>query len=111
MPDIVALELEARAQRAELAHAALDLGERIREDEVLGRLEVRPLPAIAPFRALLSGGGYVEVERTHVHRCDFRRHPERRRKALIERHAQAAAGGDVDDGVGSPLDLRQELEE
>ena len=111
MADVIAFEFEACAQRSELAHPSLDLREGIRQDEILGGFQIRLLPAVAPVGALFRRGGDVEVEGAHVHRGDFGRHRERGREALIERHSQAAPGGDIDDRIGLPFDLRQELEE
>ena len=45
VPDVIALELEARSEIAEFAHAALDLGEGIRQDEIGRACEIGLFPS------------------------------------------------------------------
>jgi hypothetical protein len=112
VPDVVALELEARAAVfAEVLQRVLDVLERVAEDEVAARLEVLRLPVVFPLGALVEIGVQPEIHRAHVERADFGLGDERRRKPLLHRHIVAAAGGDIDYCIGGRLDLRQELHE
>ena len=108
---VVALELEAGAARADLAHDRLDVGERVLEDEVARHLEVRLLPVVLELR---DPGGHredPEVEAAHVQGAQLGVEPPHGGEPLVERHPQAAAGRDVDDRVGAVEDARQELAE
>src|ERR1700678_805175 len=60
MPDVVAFELEARAVITHLLQAPLDLRERVREDEILGHVEVGLLPVIFEFLDFRARRGNIE---------------------------------------------------
>ena len=112
MADVVALELEARAMRlAEMLQDVFDVLEGVAEDEVARVLEMDTLPIVLELLVLGQHGVEAEIHRAHVERAHLGRGPKRRRQPLLERHAVAAAGGDVDHRVGGLLDPRQELHE
>ena len=111
MADVVALELEARAVRlSQLAEDLLDVAEGVPEDQSSRSLRHRRCShgyfhSEMPRADLVEG----EVHRAHVQRTEFGPRLERIGEALVERHARAAAGRDVDDGVGLRRDPRHEL--
>ena len=76
------------------------------------RFEMRPAPSRTSSPC--SGCEHrveAEVHRAHVERAHLGLGAQRRGEALLQRHAVAAAGGDVDHRVGRLLDPRQELHE
>jgi hypothetical protein len=74
------------------------------------RFHVGLLPVVLPGLGHLPRGRIgSKVHRAHVQRAHLRLGLQRIRQPLLERHARAAAGGDVDGRVGALLDARQEL--
>ena len=88
-----------------------DLLERVGEDEVVGHLQIGLLPVVLPVVVALGQAEDAEIHRAHVERGDFGRCHERGSDALIDGHADAAAGGDVHHRVGVLLDAWQEFHE
>ena len=74
-------------------------------------LEMAPLPLVLEGRIAVEHRVEAEVHRAHVERAHLRPGPQRRRQALLQGHAVAAAGGDVDHRIAGLLDARQELHE
>ena len=110
--DIVALELEpGAAALPQILQDALDIGEGVAEDEVARHLEMPRLPRVFEFLVALEQREQPEIHRAHIERAHFGLGAQRRREPLLERHAVAAAGRDVDDRRGRLLDPRQELHE
>ena len=110
--DIVALMLEAGAALlAQPLYDLLDIGEGVAEDEVAGHLQRLRLPLVFPFLVAVEHRVEPEIHRAHVHRAHLGLGAQRRCEAFLEGHAEAAAGRDVDHGVGRLLDARQELHE
>ena len=73
--------------------------------------EIRLLPVELPLLVAVGEREEGEVHRAHVERAHLRLGHQRRLQAILDRHVEAAAGGDVDDRVGRLLDARQELHE
>ena len=69
------------------------------------------LPLVFPFLVAVEHREEAEIHRAHVERAHLGLGAQRRRQPLLQGHAVAAAGGDVDDRVGRLLDARQELHE
>jgi hypothetical protein len=109
--DVIAFVLESRAVLAQRAHAVFDLRVSVGEDGMLRVLEIGLLPVVLEHGDPVDGFEEGEVHRAHVHRGELGLGGQRRGEALLERHALAAAGGDVENGVGLLLDARQELHE
>ena len=109
--DVVALELEAGAVAlADLLQDVLDVLIGVAEDEVARALERGRLPVVLPGLVALEHRVEAEVHRAHVERAHLGLGAARGGEALLEAHAVAAAGGDVDHDVGGLLDHREELE-
>ena len=112
MADIVAFEFEAHAVAlAEPLQYELDIAEGVAEDEVLRALEMLALPFMGEFLVAREHREEPEIHRAHVERRHLGRHAFGGGEPLVERHALAAAGGDVDDRGGALLDARQEFHE
>ena len=111
MPDVVALKLEPRpAASAEFFENRFDVGKRVLEDEVASPFEVLWFPRVLPVREFFDRGKQAEVHRAHVARAHLWLQSQRCGEPLLDRHVVSAAGCDVDDRVGSLLDLRQEFQ-
>ena len=111
MADVVALELEARAVAlADLLQDVLDVLVGVAEDEVARALERRRLPVVLPGLVALQHRVEAEVHRAHVERAHLGLGAARGGEALLEAHAVAAAGRDVDHHVRGLLDHRQKPE-
>ena len=108
---VVALELEARPARPDLGDDRLDVGERVLEDEVRRVLEVGLLPVVLELGDPRGHREDPEVEAAHVQRAQLGVEAPDGGEPLLERHPQAAARRDVDDGVGAVEDVGQELPE
>ena len=112
MADIVAFELEAGAEGlADLGHDLLDEDIVIVHDAAPRAFDIRLLPGMLPFGHSRAGAGEIEDQRPHVERSELRLRGLGAFQPGVERHGRAAAGGDVDDGVGGLLDARQEFHE
>ena len=107
VPDVVALELEAGAVAlAEvLSRIALDVGRRCCGRCSRASFEVGRFPVEFVFLDAVGHREAAEVHRAHVERAHLGLGRRARGEALLQRHALAAAGGDVDDGVAACLDL------
>ena len=106
MADVVALELEAGALLAQRAHDPFDVAEGVAKHVVATSSRgIR-----APSRAgswLIAGDHreHREVHAAHVQRAQLGREGARRGGALLERHAVARAGRDVDHHIRALVDL------
>ena len=110
--DIVALELEAGAVGvAELLQDVFDVLEGVAENVVARVLEMLPLPGVLEVGIAVEHGIQAEIHRPHVERAHFGPGAQGRGEALLDGHAVAAAGRDVDHRVGGLLDARQKLHE
>ena len=65
------------------------------------------LPVLHPA----AGGRNIEVHAAHVEAAHLRFRRQRRCEPLVQRHRQAATGGDVHHGIDVLLDHRQEAHE
>src|SRR3546814_8065126 len=107
MPDVVALEFEARAAAlAELLQDVLDVLEGVAEDEVAAALQMLRLPGELELLELVEGGIEPEIHRSHVERAHLRLGAQRRGQALSHAHPGAAARGDVHHRVARLLDRK-----
>src|ERR1700733_1807567 len=111
MTYVVAFEFKTRPDSIQLAHGAFNLLKRIRQNEILGGLKIRTLPAVAPLGSLRCRSRNVEIEGAHVHRCNFGLDHQRGRESLIQRHTEAAPSRDVQNRIRLTFDLWQELHE
>ena len=112
MADIVALELETGAVRlSQILQDAFYILESISEYEVVRAAQIGLLPVVFPLLDAVGGLEDAEIDRAHVERGDLGLGDQRRRHAFLHRHAEPAAGGDVDHRVGVLLDPGQELHE
>jgi hypothetical protein len=111
MPDVVALELEARAVVVAGLQDVLDVLEAVAEHEVARRFKVRLLPVELELLVFVQEVEERKIHRAHVERGDLRLELRCRKDSLLHAHERAAAGGDVDHRVGGLLDLRQEARE
>jgi hypothetical protein len=49
---VITFEFKTGSHGAQAAHAALDLGERVRQNEIPGSFQIGPLPGMPPLGAL-----------------------------------------------------------
>ena len=112
MPDVVALDLEARAVLGAGRQDVFDVREGVLEDAVARAFQIRLFPGVLEL-ALEAREHRVEAEihRAHVERGDLRLERRGRAHALLDRHRRRAAGRDVDDGFRALLDDLQERRE
>jgi len=107
--DIVAFVLEARTMLfAEGFEDALDIAERIAEDEIVAPVQVWLLPVILPGGVAIRERENAEVHRSHVERTHLWLGEQRCGEPLLEAHMNASAGRDVYDRIGRLFDARQE---
>ncbi len=76
-----------------------------------GDVAVVLFPLVLQRRQFLQRHEAGEVHGAEVQRGHLGADALRRFEALLQRHARATTGGDVDDGVAARADLRQELHE
>jgi hypothetical protein len=87
VPNVVALELEARAVGiAKLAEDAFDILECVPEDTVSRAFEVFRFPVVLEPLDPIGDGVEREVHRAHVQGAHFRLEPERTFQTLIDGH-------------------------
>ena len=110
MADVVAFVLEPGAVvLAERLDDAFDVLEGIAENAVLRAPEIGLFPIVLPVDRSLGQGMNREIHRTHVERAHFGLEAQRPLQALLKRHLEPAARGQIDDRVARFVDLRQEL--
>src|SRR5687768_5448481 len=108
MADVVALELEAGAEGlADLGDDALNPSKGVGEDEVARHAEIASLPVVAELADPLLSPEEPKVHRAHVEGADLRLQAQRPGHALVESHAEAGTGRDIDDGIAVLLDARR----
>src|SRR3546814_88112 len=107
MPDIVALELEARAVAVAGLQDELDILEGIAEHQVARVLQMPALPVVLEGLVLVEKVEETEVHRAHVERGDLRLEGGGRPNPLLDGHVGAAACRDVDDRIGLLLEDRK----
>jgi hypothetical protein len=111
VPDVVALELEARAMGAQGLENAFDIGERVAEDVPARHLEIARLPVVRELLDAVGHGVEPKVHRPHVEGAHLRLHAQGSGQAVVDGHRLRPAGSDIDDRVGLRFDARQELQE
>src|SRR5688572_24153810 len=86
VPDVVALDLEARAVRAAGLEDVGDVLEGVFEDAIVGASEVGLLPVVLEVFVAPEHLVQTEVHRAHVERGHFRLELQRRLQALFHAH-------------------------
>ena len=111
MPDVVALDFEARAiVRARLKYV-LDVAEGVFKHPVPRPLQIIALPAVLKITKPVEHGIKAEVHRSHVERRHLRLELQRRLKPIFHRHIGSAARGEVDHDIRAFSDVWEKLHE
>ena len=93
--DIVAFELEAGAGCAELGDAALDLGKRVRQDEVPRHFEVGTLPGVLELWNLPTAGNSPKFSEPMFIEASSRLQRLCGGEPVVQAHAETTASRDV----------------
>ena len=111
MPDVVALDLEARAIGSARAEDVFDVLERVLEDAFVRAGEVGLLPVELELLEPVQHREQAEVHRAHVERCDLGLELQRRLQPLLDGHRRGAASREIQHDVATALDVGRELAE
>src|SRR5262245_5876075 len=111
VPDVVALDLEARFVVPAAFQDGGDVAERVLEDALVRPGEIGLLPVVLELLVAPEHLVQAEVHRAHVERGDFGLELQRRLQALLDAHRRRAAGGEVEHHVARRADLGAELAE
>ena len=71
MTDVIALDLKARSGLAARLQDVRDIAEGIAKHQIIGVLEIGPLPVVAEFLEASQQLVHAEVHRAHVERGDL----------------------------------------
>ena len=105
---VIAFVLELDAMRLQLPRRHGDVAEGVAEDIAVRLAQIGFLPIELPPFVALGQGMHGEVHAAHVERAHLGREAPRRGDALGHCIGEAAAGGEIDHGIGRGLDGGQE---
>ena len=111
MGGVVALEFEAGAQVTHHGEYVGHVAVGVFEHQLVAVFQVGLFPLVFELFVALEHGEQAEVHGAHVHGGHFRLEFECRFETLVEGHVGGAAGGQVEHGVATLLDLGQESAE
>ena len=112
MANVVALKFKTRAAPlTQCLKYMLNIFKRVAKDKVTTVFQVCPFPFIAKFVVALKHREKPKVHRTHIERTHFGADSERCGETLVQGHAMATTGGNVDHGIAAVTNRGQKLHE